>query len=497
MRAPLISLVGLISFAAAIHCSSNGGGESGQDSGAGNPLDGGPRTDASGGSGSGSSDGGSSGRGSGDAATSDGPDDATGSNKDGRSSGSGSGAFDAAGMDAHGSGGDGSSGDGSASHGDGGLDGSRSESGAFDARSGDAHGASQDGSPGSDAPTTTDGGWAFGCSATFQTGPTVPASGYLFFAQGTKSYALDSDNVSWTVVDRNASTATTEPIPLPSGFSAMQVQEEARAYDGSELLLFGAASTPFATFWDGASFSTPVALPADAVTVRADGSRHLFAVDSANVLWDGRSGTFVNRGGIPFQNGVGDIGPQSYGNWDWAVSPSGVVTVVYATQIPEGVASQRYDATLSWSSLVTVFTTYSDSYGEIHVSGGIDESVHTIFVDTSEGTVAGYARTHGTDAWDVHSLPYLANGLDIEASTYADFQALFIAQVSDMNGDFYPTFEWAVPECNGTSIDWWSTITIQSDVYVQVGAPRMGVGAGGYPSFYLASDPGTAIVTTY
>ena len=66
-----------------------------------------------------------------------------------------------------------------------------------------------------------------------------------------------------------------------------------------------------------------------------------------------------------------------------------------------------------------------------------------------------------------------------------------------MDGNFYPTFEWAVPECNGTSIDWWSTITIQSDVYVQVGAPRMGVGAGGYPSFYLASDPGTAIVTTY
>jgi len=161
------------------------------------------------------------------------------------------------------------------------------------------------------------------------------------------------------------------------------------------------------------------------------------------------------------------------------------------------VGSQRYDATLSWSSLVTVFTTYSDSYGDIQVSGGIDESVHTIFVDASVHGIAGYARTHGTDAWDVHSLPYLANGLDIEASTYADFQALFIAQVSDMDGNFYPTFEWAVPECNGTSIDWWSTITIQSDVYVQVGAPRMGVGAGGYPSFYLASDPGTAIVTTH
>ncbi len=435
-----------------------------------------PHTDASHGSGSGSgrSDGGTTTSGSGT------------SSRDGGATSSGSRARDG----------------GASTKGDGGHDGGRSDgsgSGTADA------GKAVDGGAHSDAGGA-DAGWAFGCSGTFQTGPTVPASGYLFFAQGTKSYALVSGDTSWTVVDRNAAIATTGPIPFPAGVSSMPVFEVGRAYDGSELLLYGTASAPFATFWDGAAFSTPVALPANTATIRADGARHIFAVDSSNILWDGRSGTFVNRGAIPFQNAIPFVGSIQEGYWQWTVSPADVVTVVYAAQTPVGVVSQRYDTSLTWSSVTVVYTTdtSTDSYGDIQVSGGLDGSVHTLFVDTYDvgtggetGTVAGYARTHGTDAWDAHSLPYLANGIDVEASSYDDVQALFASATSNGNGGFTLGFEWATPACNGTAADWWTTIPVQSDAVAQAGAPRMGVGAGGYPSFYLAGDPSTAIVTTF
>ena len=477
MRALISSLVVFTAATAAVHCGSSTGGsnDTGPDSGTSGESDSSLPQDAARGGETGAIEGGSSLRdsGSGDA----------GNASSGHGSGEGGGPGRDGGGDAPGSG-----------------------TGASDAANADVHSGSHDGSVVGPEATASDGGWAFGCSATIQTGPTVPASGYLFFAQGTKSYALASDNVSWTVVDRHAATATTEPIPLPAGVNAFTVQEVGGAYDAAELLLFGDPSAPFATFWDGSSFSAPVALPTNTLTIRADGARHLFAVDSANVLWDGRSGTFVNRGGVPFQNGVIDIGPPNYGNWDWTVSPTGIVSVVYATETPPGVGSQRYDATLSWSNLAIVSTTYAstDSYSDIQVSGGSDESVHATFVDTYDvgtggdtGTVAGYARTHGTDAWDVHSLPYSATALDVEASSYDNVQALFAAEAADLNGDFSLVLEWAVPTCNGSTTDWWSTTTIEADAPVQAGAPRMGVGAGGYPSFYVAVDSGTAVLTTY
>jgi hypothetical protein len=360
-----------------------------------------------------------------------------------------------------------------------------------------------------------DGGVVVNCSTTLNMGPDVPATGYALFAQGDDTYVLVSDYKSWTVVPKNSSSATTGPIPLPSGVTSMQVLEAERAYDGTTLLLFqNATAALFATFWDGNAFSAPVALPAGTVSIHADAQRHLFAVDQTNELWDGRSGSFVNRGIVPLQGGVSNPGPLSYLNWGWTVSPTTVVTTIYAADdIQAGVPSlstQSFDATFAWSApqRIDSSTTSTDWYGGIAVSGGDDGSVHATyghsFYKGTSGEIGSwdlYTRSaQGSGTWQSVMIPQFGSPITMVANTYSDVEVLVTSSAEDPNmPDYDYYYWWATPLCMPTPTQWWETVQIQEIVSFDppTPSPSMVVNAAGYPSFFLWQTSGSFVQTTY
>jgi len=210
------------------------------------------------------------------------------------------------------------------------------------------------------------------------------------------------DDTHWTV--SNGSNGSTRTIAFPSGFSAMHVTSVELAPSGEQLVLFAASGTTptTAAFFSAGTFSAPVALPANTSTVHADAQDHLFVVDGSNVLWDGSSGTFINRGGLPLSN----VSNTYYGGyWAWNVAPNGRVYLAYIDSSQQFTYLMWLDAgALGWSTPINTIPQSRSTLAGLNLAVGRDASVHIAFtlVDTSGieyGSATYYLRSPDGSTW--------------------------------------------------------------------------------------------------
>jgi hypothetical protein len=387
---------------------------------------------------------------------------------------------------------------------------------AFDASPADAQ-ASPDGAPASDASsgdarTPADASSSVGCGTTLSIGPTVPVGGYAIFASEKSTYVFDSDDKSWTVISRGAASAVTEPMPLPAGVSSMQVLQVEQVFDGSTLLLFKSASGGlFATFFDGAAFSAPIALPTSSLAVHADAQRHLYAIDASNILWTASGGAFLDRGVVPLQGGpFSSTGTYRSDYWDWAVNPNGDVVTVYTVEsFPPGIHEQTFSASsFAWSAPATVVSsTYStDSFTSMHLAAAPDGSLHTFYAQSYEEGTSGnyginvlYTRRTASGPWQTPIfVPDPGGPVQIAPFGYGDVEMLLSSPVSDSSGNISNQVWIAQLGCTLEPNPWRTTKVAETPGYDPAGVfPSLAVDTDGYPSILLKPASGESVVTTY
>jgi hypothetical protein len=388
---------------------------------------------------------------------------------------------------------------------------------SLDGATGEASVGSEAGPP-SDAANDLDAlGGAGSCGSTLNVGPTVEVSsylmgtpatnGYALFVQGNATYVLNPNDTSWTVIQEGSSSGVTSPIPLPAGVASMKAVQIARSFDDSTLIFYeDASNNPFATFFDGTTFSTPIALPMNTVTVSAGGNRALFAIDSSSVLWDGSSGTFLNRGALPVPPD-----PDVYPAYLWGVTPSNVVAVVYSGYTENdammGVLSQTYQSG-AWVGPVTVgveATNPNDTYYVSALSVAADGSIHVLYgVEYSQSSTSfqTYARSQTGATWESHSAPNFDGADTLAANSYADVGVLWSGAVPTQNGNSM-TMQvlWESLDCNPQTIAnlGWTATTVQNvdpSNYPLGSSVWMAVNAAGAPAFVVWQAGNTAVVTS-
>ena len=292
------------------------------------------------------------------------------------------------------------------------------------------------------------------------------------------------------------------------GITSMQVTEVDTASDGSSLLLYTSGGAPYASFFDGTAFSGAISLPANTTTVHADAAHHVFAVDTSHILWDGTSGTFVNRGAIPFQSATDALSPE----WDWAVTPGSVVYVGYAASLAGDptVYVESFDAAHSWTSPVQLVISYdmTDSFSEFAMAvAWMARSTLRSLTDTKKGpraTTAAcceYARSVDGETW---STPELLHGVD----TYEDNNVIpsvgaFVARNYDgaeallveVGGSMLGNYSMFARRCGTPGFNGWPTTSLPQDPG-SFDITAMAVNALGYPSFLLTETGGRGVVGT-